>query len=34
MGSVLEVEMTARLEYLTYVKTRACWLLSATYLHI
>ena len=34
LGSVLEVEMTARLEYLTYVKTRACWLLSATYLHI
>jgi hypothetical protein len=34
MSSVLEGEMTARPEYLTSVKTRACWLLSATYLHI
>jgi len=33
-GSVLEVEMRAQSERLTYVKASACELHSATYLHI
>jgi len=32
-GSVLEVEMTAQPEHLTYVTTRLCGLHAATYLH-